>query len=67
MTTTAGAVFRTCEQALALDPSNVAALSALSLQASGRVSAANSSDRAADIAARPRTGGACARGRFEQP
>jgi TolB-like protein/class 3 adenylate cyclase/Tfp pilus assembly protein PilF len=47
---TAGAVFAPCEQALALDPSNVAALSALSLQASGRVSAANSSDRAADIA-----------------
>ena len=39
-----------CEEALALDPSNVAALSALSLQASGRVSAANSLDRAADIA-----------------
>jgi len=47
---TASAIYAPCEQALALDPSNVAALSALSLQASGRVSAANSSDRAADIA-----------------
>jgi adenylate cyclase len=42
--------FSACEEALRLDPSNVAALSALSLQASGRVSAADSSDRAADIA-----------------
>jgi TolB-like protein/Tfp pilus assembly protein PilF len=46
----ADAVFAPCEQTLALDPSNVAALSALSFQASGRVSAANSSDRTADIA-----------------
>jgi adenylate cyclase len=42
--------FSACEEALRLDPSNVAALSVLSLQASGRVSGVASSDRPADIA-----------------
>jgi adenylate cyclase len=46
----AEASFRPCQQALEVDPNNVVALAALSIQASGRVSSSNSSDRRADIA-----------------
>jgi tetratricopeptide (TPR) repeat protein len=46
----AEAPFGLCQQALEVDPNNVVALSALSIQASGRVSGVNSPNRQADIA-----------------
>jgi adenylate cyclase len=46
----AEANFRLCQQTLEIDPNNVVALTALSIQASGRVSGVNSSDRQADVA-----------------